>query len=196
MWRRTTATGVRPLTVAPPVTPFPSLTPPLTNPQFRAFFHSLLEEKNRDVRHEIHRPAVCSDLVSLDMTPIFTGTYNARIDDSGRVCLPAAFRVVLKDLSSAFLIFPSPTHRALEVWSEDRLQEIAHNVSDRTVFNRFAALAMSLDMDGRGRFVLHRGLKKTAGLRDRALFVGMGDTFRIWNPDTYQEDEDDPGGLV
>ena len=130
------------------------------------------------------------------MTPLFTGTYSARIDDSGRVYLPAVFRAVLKDLSGAFLIFPSPTHRALEVWSEDRLQEIARNLPDRTVLNRLAAQAVSLEMDGRGRFVLHRGLKKTAGLRDRALFVGVGETFRIWNPDTYQEHQDYPGELL
>ena len=123
---------------------------------------------------KIHRPAVFADLVSLDMKPLFTGTYSARIDDSGRVCLPAAFRAVLKDLSSAFLIFPAPTHWALEVWSE----------------------AVSLDMDGRGRFVLHQGLRKTAGLRDRALFVGIGDIFQIWNPDTYQEHEDFPGKFI
>ena len=145
---------------------------------------------------KIRSPAVFADLVSLDMKPLFTGTYSARIDDSGRVCLPAAFRAVLKDLSSAFLIFPAPTHWALEVWSEDRLQEIAHDVPDRTVFNRLAAQAVSLDMDGRGRFVLHQGLRKTAGLRDRALFVGIGDIFQIWNPDTYQEHEDFPGKFI
>ena len=121
---------------------------------------------------------------------MFTGTYSARIDNSGRVYLPAPFRAVLQDVSSSLVIVRSPAWPALEVWTEDGLKTIEDNLHPpdaRRVLRYLAAQAVALDLDKRGRFVFHRRLRKAAGLRDEVLFIGVEDIIRIWDPDTYEK---------
>ena len=47
--------------------------------------------------------------------------------------------------------------------------------------------AKEFPFDSTGRIVLTEKLLKHAGITDKALFVGKGKTFQIWNPDTYEE---------
>ena len=51
--------------------------------------------------------------------------------------------------------------------------------------------AKEFPFDSTGRIVLTEKLLKHAGITDKALFVGKGRTFQIWNPDTYQAKEAD-----
>ena len=40
-----------------------------------------------------------------------------------------------------------------------------------------------LSFDPEGRVILTRGLMEHAGISDSAAFIGMGDTFQIWQPE-------------
>jgi MraZ protein len=43
-------------------------------------------------------------------------------------------------------------------------------------------------VDETGRIVLPARLRQKVGLEDMAFFIGNGDTFEIWNPETYGRD--------
>ena len=46
---------------------------------------------------------------------------------------------------------------------------------------------IQLPFDGEGRIMLPEQLILSAGLKDKAAFVGKGTTFEIWSPEPYQE---------
>ena len=45
--------------------------------------------------------------------------------------------------------------------------------------------ARQLAFDVTGRIVIPADLLKHAGITDRAVFVGRGNSFQIWNPDAF-----------
>ena len=46
--------------------------------------------------------------------------------------------------------------------------------------------ARPLAFDVAGRIVIPNDLLKHAGITDRAVFVGRGTSFQIWNPDAFR----------
>jgi len=47
--------------------------------------------------------------------------------------------------------------------------------------------ARPLSFDVTGRIVIPADLLAHAGIKDRAIFVGRGNSFQIWNPDAFRE---------
>ena len=46
--------------------------------------------------------------------------------------------------------------------------------------------ARELSFDVTGRIVIPTDMLAHAGITDRAVFVGRGNSFQIWNPDTFR----------
>jgi MraZ protein len=46
--------------------------------------------------------------------------------------------------------------------------------------------ARPLNFEVTGRIVIPADLLKHAGITDHAIFVGRGNSFQIWNPDTFR----------
>ena len=62
-------------------------------------------------------------------------------------------------------------------------------VFDGTVDDLSAMLfadARPLSFDVTGRIVIPADLLAHAGITDRAIFVGRGNSFQIWNPDAFR----------
>ena len=47
-----------------------------------------------------------------------------------------------------------------------------------------------MQLDETGRIVLSLRLKEKVGIRDEAIFAGMGEKFQIWEPNNYQNEVD------
>lgn len=130
------------------------------------------------------------------MQSLFLGTFENRIDSKGRVLVPAAFRQPLsQDGQPGLVCYPDINQTALE------------GVSLRTLNDSFNALreqyemyspeyeavmsilsgAANLSWDSGGRVQLPERLLKKAGIRSDVVFVGLGDRFRIWDPNLYQK---------
>lgn len=60
----------------------------------------------------------------------------------------------------------------------------------RRVRRTFGA-AEAATYDARGRIVLPEAVRRRANLKDKALIVGTGGSFEIWNPDVARESGDD-----
>lgn len=71
-----------------------------------------------------------------------------------------------------------------------RLQREMMGQSDDGVMETLNANTRELVFDGEGRVVLPADLMKHANIEDRAMFVGRGDRFQIWNPDLYREQQE------
>ncbi len=121
----------------------------------------------------------------------FLGSHTNRIDGKGRIAAPADFRRAL-DLASfqGFFCLPSLEGPYLECGGEDFIEGLKASIGaldpfdeDRRALERaLLGQARPVSIDGDGRFILPEPLRGHAALEDKALFVGLGDTFQIQRP--------------
>ncbi len=124
----------------------------------------------------------------------FLGTHTNRLDAKGRVSIPAPFRAVLKtngDAIAALVLRPSHKHSCIEGWSGAAFQSLAKPFDQLDMFSEaqddlattLFADAHPLETDRDGRIVLPEALVAHAGLSETVVFMGLGRTFQIWQPE-------------
>lgn len=127
---------------------------------------------------------------------LFVGTHENKIDRKGRVSLPADYRAELpEDDDRVVYIFPSLYTTALEACDRAQLALHADRISALDQFSQeeayfssqILAEARKIVIDGDGRIVLPGEFLKRAQLDGKALFVGGGAKFHIWQPNAYAE---------
>lgn len=127
----------------------------------------------------------------------FIGNIEARLDNKGRVFVPAQYRKILADMGSTHIIMRRDTDNACimfypeHVWQakvrqlRDALDE--WDPEDQLILMQFMSAAEILELDGQGRVLLQKKNLETIGAEQDILFVGMLDRIAIWNPNTYNE---------
>lgn len=125
----------------------------------------------------------------------FTGQHRNRVDAKGRISIPAPFRAWLRategDGGTVVVLAPSLIHPCIEgmtlaaldaiIRSLDRLDLLSEEAQD--IAAATCGCSLELEADREGRIVLPASLAAHAGLGEAALFVGMGRTFQIWEPE-------------
>jgi MraZ protein len=136
----------------------------------------------------------------------FRGESVHKVDQKGRVSVPAPFRRVLEEgdpdwtegLNPTFVIlYGRPGRRCLEGYTlraageiDDMIAQLPRFSPDREKLERFInARSVYAQVDENGRVLLSAKLREQAGLGEEALFAGMGDKFQIWTPEAYAADE-------
>ncbi|WP_022728379.1 division/cell wall cluster transcriptional repressor MraZ [Fodinicurvata sediminis] len=124
----------------------------------------------------------------------FLGTFRNRVDRKGRVSVPAPFRQVLAGESfQGVVCFLSHKVEAIEGCGMGFMSELSESVADMDLFSdnhqdlasSLFADAHPLAWDSGGRIQLPPELMEVAGITEEAAFVGMGKTFRIWEPQAF-----------
>ena len=127
---------------------------------------------------------------------LFLSSYENRLDSKGRISVPASFRAaVSSDTFAGVVLYRSFTNKCIEGLSMSRMEQLASatdkmGVFDGTLDDLSAMLfadARPLQFDATGRIIIPADLLAHAGITDRAVFVGRGLSFQIWNPDAFQE---------
>jgi MraZ protein len=124
----------------------------------------------------------------------FLGTHQNRLDAKGRVSIPAPFRAALRALKGdggGLILRPAHTHPCIEAWPEAAFHALAGPLDRLDLFSDAhddlaAALyadAYPVEPDKEGRIVLPEALVSHAGLEDGVVFMGLGRTFQIWQPE-------------
>ena len=126
---------------------------------------------------------------------IFVGTHVNKVDRKERVSVPADFRVWLGKPPN-FFAFPSLLNSGVECCTAEVLETFGQNLHgiDRfiseeqdNIADLIYASCHSMAIDRDGRVVLPEKLKGHAGIEEKALFVGKGETFQIWEPGKHEE---------
>ncbi len=125
----------------------------------------------------------------------FLGTHQNRLDAKGRVSVPAPFRTALRagvdsDGPVTLILRPSHKHPCIEGWPKHKFDALAAGMSRLPQFSdahddMSAALyadAFPVEADKEGRIALNDELVEHAGLAGQVTFMGMGETFQIWDP--------------
>jgi MraZ protein len=136
----------------------------------------------------------------------FRGESQHKVDTKGRVSIPASFRRVLetsdpnwKNGETPELVIVYGDHRRsfLECYTMAAIEEVDAKIDamPRGSMQRkmlqalFHGQSFPTTVDDTGRLVLPAKLRSKIALEGEAFFIGMGDTFQIWNPETYDTEE-------
>lgn len=122
---------------------------------------------------------------------MFLGTHSPRLDDKGRMVLPAKFREGL----AAGLVFTKGQERSIVVWPAAEFTEYAERLSvasrsDSAVRAYLRVLfsgATDEIPDRQGRVMVPAALREYAGLDREVIVVGNGTTLEIWNSSSWEQ---------
>ena len=110
--------------------------------------------------------------------------------------MPANFRSHLSSMGyNGFISYPSFNYSALEACSQDRIERLTNTIDSLNPFEEkrdfFATSILSasenLQFDTEGRISLSEKLLKHAMIKNNVLFVGLGKTFQIWEPNNFEK---------
>ena len=127
---------------------------------------------------------------------MFLSNYENKIDKKGRVSVPATFRSHLSSMGyNGFISYPSFNHAALEACSQDRIEKLSDSIDSLNPFEEkrdyFATSILSesvnLQFDTEGRVSFTEKLLNHAKIKNNILFVGLGKTFQMWEPKTFEK---------
>ena len=125
---------------------------------------------------------------------LFTGVHVNKLDKKGRVSVPAAFRAALAGLSfPGVFAYPARVASAVECCGVDWMERLnerigmlsPHDGEGRAFAATIFAQTHQLPFDPEGRISLPEDLIRHAGIDGQVAFVGIGQTFQLWQPPAF-----------
>lgn len=129
------------------------------------------------------------------MSVRFVGTYTPKLDDKGRLTLPAKFRDAL---AGGVMVTRGQDH-SLSVFRVEEFDKIStkimegsRNDPETRAFQRyFFASSEEQRVDAQGRISLSAEHRRYAGLSKECVVVGSSDHLEIWDAQTWREYQDE-----
>ncbi len=128
---------------------------------------------------------------------MFFGTYTPKLDDKGRLFLPAKFR----DQLAEGLVVTRGQERCLSIWSMSDFAGMTDRLREAPVTNKgardyvrmlFAAASQEIP-DKQGRISIPSVLREYASLDKDVMVIGAMNRIEIWDPTswaTYSEEQE------
>lgn len=120
---------------------------------------------------------------------MFSGTHTPKLDDKGRLFLPARFRDAMRE----GLVITRGQDRSLEVRTAADFEDFSARLRDSTDvrmrgYNRMLfALLSEQTPDKQGRISLTPELREYAGLEKDCVVIGVRNKLEIWHPKTWAD---------
>jgi MraZ protein len=129
---------------------------------------------------------------------VFLGTHTPRLDEKGRLILPAKYR----DELAAGLVLTKGQERCLYVFPVPEFTRITQGLSTAPVTSKgvrdysrvFFASASDEVLDKQGRVTIPPGLREYAGLQRDCVVIGANTRLEIWDAAawaSYLEQQED-----
>ncbi|WP_349828430.1 division/cell wall cluster transcriptional repressor MraZ [Brevibacterium litoralis] len=122
---------------------------------------------------------------------MFLGTHFQRLDDKGRLILPAKFReelanglVITRGQEHCLTLFPT---REFESIHEQMRSAPMTSKDARDYLRVFLSGASDEHPDKQGRITVPQLLRKYAGLDRDVAVIGMGNRVEMWDSTTWEE---------
>ena len=121
---------------------------------------------------------------------VFLGTHTPRLDDKGRLILPAKFR----DELAEGLVMTKGQERCLYVWPAAEFQRITEQMRQAPVTSKAVrdymrvlfAGASDEQPDRQGRVTVPPGLRDYAGLTRDCVVIGANTRVEIWDAQAWE----------
>ena len=130
---------------------------------------------------------------------MFRGLNKINLDAKGRIAIPARYKDSLSNLSSNLLICTIDQDHCLllyplKFWKsiEKKIMKLPTlNSTSRRLQRLMVGHAAELEMDSSGRILIPKELREFAKLTKKAMLVGQGNKFEIWNEKSWEKQRDD-----
>ncbi len=126
----------------------------------------------------------------------FASRIDSKVDQRGRVAIPAPFRAVLaQEGGDDIHCYPHLDYATIEAGGARLVEEIKGIVGRHPTGSPlreslelvYFGECEKLKVDPDGRTVLPKRLRDHAGITETAVFVGLGNKFQIWEPEAYNK---------
>ena len=119
------------------------------------------------------------------------GTHTPKLDEKGRIVLPAKFRDELAD----GLVVTRGQERCIYVFSAKQFQSVHEKIAQAPVTSEearrylrvFLSGASDESVDKQGRVLLPQLLREYAGLNKELVIIGVGSRAEIWDAQSWSE---------
>ncbi len=120
---------------------------------------------------------------------LFLGTHNPRLDEKGRLILPAKFR----DALAEGLVVTKGQERCLYVWPTEEFGRITEQMRSAPVTSKgardymrvFFAGAYDEVPDKQGRITVPPELRTYAGLQRECVVIGASNRVEVWDAEAW-----------
>lgn len=122
------------------------------------------------------------------------GNYPARVDEKGRLKIPAAFLEALKQFGGQFYITSENGDYVriypMKIWNEieERLARLSlHNPTKQKFLTRANYFGQVVEMDGQGRVLIPPVLRDAAQMKGEVDVLGYLNFLEVWNHARFLE---------
>lgn len=122
------------------------------------------------------------------------GNYPARVDEKGRLKIPAAYLEELRQHGGQFYITSTTGESALiypmHAWNEieEKLAKISsHNRAKKKFLARTNYYGQVVEIDGQGRVLLPTVLREAAKMKGEVAVIGNLTALEVWSQSRYLE---------
>ena len=122
---------------------------------------------------------------------MFLGTHTPKLDEKGRLILPAKFREPLVD----GLVMTKGQERCVVIWPNEQFDEYAESLRQRSQNNEkvraytrvFFSSAFDDSADKQGRITIPAPLREWAGLDRELVVVGADTRIEVWATEAWSQ---------
>ena len=126
---------------------------------------------------------------------LFRGVNTLNLDTKGRIAMPARYRDHLKESCGGQLVVTVDRDRCLLLYPMPEWEVLERKLASLPSFNKqtrrlqrlLIGHATECELDGAGRILLPPPLREFAGLDKRAVLIGQGNKFELWNEQSWGE---------
>ena len=122
------------------------------------------------------------------ISPVLRGNYPAKVDDKGRVKIPAAFLEALREYGNKFYVTSENGDYVrvypMKIWNEieEKLARLSsHNRTKQKFLTRTNYYGQVVELDGQGRILVPSILRESAQMRGDVDVLGNLNYLQIWN---------------
>lgn len=131
------------------------------------------------------------DRMREEVRDVFLGTHTPKLDDKGRLVLPAKFREGL----AAGLVMTKGQDRSVVIWPvaefaayAERIREASRSDARARAYSRVLfSGASDEELDKQGRTTVPVALREYAGLERDCVVVGNHATIELWEPKAWEQ---------
>jgi len=124
----------------------------------------------------------------------FRGITKMSIDAKGRLAMPKNHRDKLEENGIRELVVTADPSRCLLVYPKPMWEEVEKKVNElpnsskytRIIQRLYIGYATDIELDATGRMLLSSELREYAGLDRKAVLIGQGKKFELWDERTWE----------
>ncbi len=123
---------------------------------------------------------------------MFTGVFEYRVDDKGRVSIPPIFRT--DELKKEGLMLSTGTEKCITLYSLSEWKKLADSLTHgpiipskmRKLNRAIFSTAFNAEIDGQGRISLPAHLRQHAGISEDVVFAGANTYIELWDKKQWE----------